>query len=66
MDGNGRIVPSVFTAAEIAARLGEPVDAVERTLERLGHERRVERLDLGRRSRAWKRWAGYREVRSPG
>ena len=66
MDGSGQIAPSVFTAAEVAAELGESTVAVERTLARLKHERRVERLDLGRRSRAWKRWTGYREIRSPG
>jgi hypothetical protein len=65
MDGGGRIAPSVFTAAEVAARLGEPADAVERTLERLRRERRVERLDLGAGSRAWKRWTGYRAVQAP-
>jgi DNA-binding MarR family transcriptional regulator len=66
MDGDGRIAPSVFTADELAAHLGAPSAAVERTLERLRRERRVERLELGPGSRAWKRWAGYREVRSPG
>jgi hypothetical protein len=66
LDGRGRITPSVFTAVEIAAYLDRSTASTERTLERLRRERRVERLDLGPRSRAWKRWAGYREVRSPG